>query len=98
MEQGRCSLTPRTQRRSQNIVLTSQRYIIIWLLPNKIVLFYFSSPSMDHSVIDEVACQSKKPSFLVIKEIKRRTPNPFRAPSQIRRVLMSPESSSLFSK
>ena len=44
MEQGRCSLTPRTQRRSQNIVLTLQRYIIIWLLPNKIVLFYFSSP------------------------------------------------------
>ena len=46
MEQGRCSLTPRTQRRSQNIVLTLQRYIIIWLLPNKIVLFYFSFPSM----------------------------------------------------
>ncbi len=45
MEQGRCSLTPRTQRRSQNIVLTLQRYEIIWLLPNKIVLFYFSSPS-----------------------------------------------------
>ena len=44
MEQGRCSLTPRTQRRSQNIVLTLQRYIIIWLLPNKIVLFYFSLP------------------------------------------------------
>jgi len=98
MEQGRCSLTPRTQRRSQNIVLTLQRYIIIGLLPNKIVLFYFSLPSMDHSVIDEVACQSKKPSFLVIKEIKRRTPNPFRAASRIAMVLMRPEPSSLFSK
>jgi len=41
---------------------------------------------MDHSVIDEVACQSKKPNFLVIKEIKRRTPNPFRAPSHFGRV------------
>ena len=41
MEQGRCSLTPRTQRRSQNIVLTLQRYEIIWLLPNILVLFLF---------------------------------------------------------
>ncbi len=44
MEQGRCSLTPRTQRRSQNIVLTLQRYIIIWLLPNKIVLILLFLP------------------------------------------------------